>query len=91
MPAQQLAAHLYYDGCLALAHTRANAESIQGWVRPADMRIAPPRRRWTVQDDQELLRLDDPAAVATTLDRTEQSCAMRLWRIRSGRVVALPQ
>lgn len=89
--AQQLAAHLYYDGCLALDHKKANAESIQNWVRPANMRIAPPRRRWTVQDDQELVRLSDPAAAAATLDRTEQSCAMRLWRIRTGRVVAPPQ
>ncbi|MFF4005764.1 hypothetical protein [Streptomyces sp. NPDC001717] len=84
--AQQLAAHFYYDGCLALAHKKANADAIQAWVRPADMRIAPPRRRWTVKDDQELLRLNDPEAAATSLDRTEQSCIMRLWRLRTGRV-----
>ncbi|MGW0393569.1 hypothetical protein ACWDYJ_22280 [Streptomyces sp. NPDC003042] len=89
--AQQLATHLYYDGCLALAHKKANADAIQAWVRPADMRIAPPRRRWTAQDDQELVRFNDPAEAATALDRTEQSCNMRLWRIRSGRVVAPPQ
>ncbi|MFD8982052.1 hypothetical protein [Streptomyces sp. NPDC059564] len=89
--AQQLARHLYYDGCLALAHKKANADSIQAWVRPADMRVAPPRRRWTDKDDRELLRLNDAAAAALALDRTEQSCAMRLWRIRSGRVVAPPQ
>ncbi|MFE4638328.1 hypothetical protein ACFRJ1_33845 [Streptomyces sp. NPDC056773] len=89
--AQQLAAHLYYDGCLALDHKKAKADAIQSWVRPADMRIAPPRRRWTAQDDQVLVRLNDPAAAAAALDRTEQSCAMRLWRIRSGRVVAPPQ
>ncbi|WP_327305224.1 hypothetical protein OG730_18225 [Streptomyces sp. NBC_01298] len=89
--AQQLAAHLYYDGRLALEHKKAEANAIQGWVRPADMKIAPPRRRWTAQDDQELVRLNDPAAAATALDRTEQSCSMRLWRIRSGRVVVPPQ
>ncbi|MGW1774755.1 hypothetical protein [Streptomyces sp. NPDC002104] len=89
--AQRLAAHLYYDGCLALAHKKAKANAIQGWVRPADMRIAPPRRRWTVKDDEELVRLNDPAAAASALHRTEQSCAMRLWRIRSGHVVAPPQ
>ncbi|WP_405491735.1 hypothetical protein [Streptomyces sp. NBC_00096] len=89
--AQQLAAHLYYDGCPALAHKRANAESVQSWIRPADMRIAPPRRRWTVEDDQVLVRLGNPAAAASALDRTEQSCAMRLWRIRTGRTVAPPQ
>ncbi|MER6214537.1 hypothetical protein ABT213_10795 [Streptomyces sp. NPDC001674] len=89
--AQQLAAHLYYDGCLALDHKKANAESIQTWRRPAGMRIAPPRRRWTAQDDEELVRLGDPAVAALTLDRTEQSCAMRLWRIRTGQVTVAPQ
>ncbi|MEU9718388.1 hypothetical protein [Streptomyces sp. NPDC047976] len=89
--AQRLAAHFYYDGCLALAHKQANATAIQTWVRPAGMRIAPPRRRWTVQDDRELVRLDDAAAAAAALDRTEQSCAMRLWRIRNGQVVVPPQ
>ncbi|MGW4725626.1 LAGLIDADG family homing endonuclease [Streptomyces sp. NPDC004291] len=84
--AQQLAEHLYYPGCLALDHKKANAAAIQSWVRPADMRIAPPRRRWTKTDDRELLHLGDPAAAATALDRTEQSCAMRLWRLRTGQV-----
>lgn len=45
--AQQLAAHLYYPGCLALDYKRANADSIAGWVRPPDMKVCPPRRRWT--------------------------------------------
>ncbi|WP_206325832.1 MULTISPECIES: hypothetical protein [unclassified Streptomyces] len=53
------------------------------------MRFAPPRRRWTSPEDRELLRLGDPAAAAIALDRTEQSCAMRLWRLRSGQV-AMP-
>ncbi|MCX5391402.1 hypothetical protein [Streptomyces sp. NBC_00094] len=82
--AQQLAEHLYYPDCLGLDHKKANAAAIQTWVRPADMRIAPPRRRWTETDDRELLRLNDPAAAAITLDRTEQSCHMRLWRLRTG-------
>ncbi|WP_318210704.1 MULTISPECIES: hypothetical protein [unclassified Streptomyces] len=82
--AQQLAEHLYYPGCLALEHKKANAAAIQTWVRPADMRVAPPRRRWTEADDRALLRLNDPAAAAITLDRTEQSCSMRLWRLRTG-------
>ena len=87
--AQQLAEHLYYPGSLALDHKKANAASIQTWTRPADMRIAPPRRRWTPADDRELLRLGDPAAAALTLDRTQQSCSMRLWRLRTGQV-AMP-
>ncbi|MEU5220122.1 hypothetical protein AB0G79_28555 [Streptomyces sp. NPDC020807] len=82
--AQQLARHLYYPGCLGLDHKKANAASIQTWVRPADMKFAPPRKRWTAADDRELLRRGDPATAATALDRTEQSCAMRLWRLRTG-------
>ncbi|MFI6939096.1 LAGLIDADG family homing endonuclease [Streptomyces sp. NPDC050418] len=89
--AQQLAGHLYYPDCLALDHKKANAASIQTWVRPADMRIAPPRRRWTETDDRELLRLNHPAAAAKTLGRTEQSCSMRLWRLRTGKVPMPPQ
>ncbi|MFE6813646.1 LAGLIDADG family homing endonuclease [Streptomyces sp. NPDC057677] len=86
--AQRLAEHFYYPGCLALDHKKANAASIQTWVRPADMRFAPPRRRWTEADDRELLRLNDPAAAAIALDRTEQSCSMRLWRIRTGQTTS---
>ncbi|MFD9609108.1 hypothetical protein ACFWWS_07045 [Streptomyces sp. NPDC059083] len=82
--AQQLAEHLYYPGCLALEHKKANAVAIQSWIRPADMKIAPPRRRWSSAEDRELLRLGDPAAAAFALDRTEQSCCMRLWRLRTG-------
>ncbi|MFE3991000.1 hypothetical protein ACFXPW_04735 [Streptomyces goshikiensis] len=88
--AQQLAAHLYYPGCLALDHKRANAESIAGWVRPADMRVAPPRRKWTPSEDHELLLLNNPAAAALALDRTPQSCAVRLWRLRTERVAKRP-
>ncbi|MFJ9661947.1 LAGLIDADG family homing endonuclease [Streptomyces griseoflavus] len=86
--AQRLAEHLYYPGSLSLDHKRANAASIQGWTRPDDMRIAPPRRRWTPEDDRELLRLGDPTAAAAVLGRTRQSCLMRLWRLRTGQVMA---
>ncbi|MFD5507525.1 hypothetical protein ACFWIB_07080 [Streptomyces sp. NPDC127051] len=84
--AQQIAAHLYYPGCLALEHKNANATAFADWVRPANMKFTPPRRRWTPNEDRELLRLNNPSAAATALDRTEQSCAMRLWRLRSGLV-----
>ncbi|MFF3728268.1 LAGLIDADG family homing endonuclease [Streptomyces erythrochromogenes] len=83
--AQSLAAHLYYEGCLGLERKKAKAAEIRGWVRPAGMRVAPPRRRWSPQDDETLSRLNDPAAAAVALDRTEQSCTMRLWRLRTGR------
>lgn len=85
-PAMELAAHLYYDGCLGLDRKKSKAAEIRSWVRPTDMRIAPPRRRWTPKDDETLLRLNDPAAAGIALDRTEQSCSMRLWRLRTGKV-----
>ncbi|MEV7728983.1 hypothetical protein AB0P15_30230 [Streptomyces sp. NPDC087917] len=88
--AQRLAAHFYYDGCLAVPHQKANVESIQTWVRPPDMRVAPPRRRWTAREDRELIRLGHPDRAAAALDRTPQSCTMRLWRIRSGQVTLTP-
>ncbi|KJK53175.1 MULTISPECIES: LAGLIDADG family homing endonuclease [unclassified Streptomyces] len=83
--AQGLAVHLYYEGCLGLERKKDKAAAIRGWVRPTDMRVAPPRRRWSPQDDETLLRLNDPATAAVALDRTEQSCNMRLWRLRTRR------
>ncbi|MFB6564635.1 hypothetical protein ACFCYH_38085 [Streptomyces sp. NPDC056400] len=83
--AVELAAHLYYDDCLGLERKKAKAAELRGWVRPADMRVAPPRRRWTPKDDETLLRLNDPAAAGVALNRTEQSCSMRLWRLRTGK------
>ncbi|MEV6580621.1 hypothetical protein AB0M92_20920 [Streptomyces sp. NPDC051582] len=85
--AVQLAGHLYYPGCLALLRKQTAADSLASWQRPAGMRIAPPRRRWSQADDRLLLllQLDDPATAARAMDRTEQSCTMRLWRLRSGR------
>ncbi|MEU4731912.1 LAGLIDADG family homing endonuclease [Streptomyces sp. NPDC023588] len=85
-PAMELAAHLYYDGCLGLERKKAKAADILSWVRSADMRIAPPRRRWTPGDDETLLRLNDPSAAAIALDRTERSCSTRLWRLRTAKV-----
>jgi hypothetical protein len=85
-PAQRLAADLYYPGCLALERKRAAAESLATWVRPAGMRAAHTARRWTAQEDMVLLKLKSPTAAAEALGRTAQSCNLRLWRLRSGRV-----
>ncbi|MFJ3634146.1 hypothetical protein [Streptomyces sp. NPDC090112] len=83
--AQQLAAHLYYEDCLGLERKKTKASLIQAWIRPADMRVAPPRRRWTPEDDETLLRLNDAVSASAELDRTVQSCTMRLWRLRTGK------
>ncbi|MEU9749295.1 hypothetical protein AB0E17_26935 [Streptomyces niveus] len=87
--AVELAAHLYYPGCLALERKRASAASLAAWQRPAGMRIRPPGRRWKPSEDRVLLRLGDTARAAVELGRTESSCAIRLWRLRTG-LVALP-
>ncbi|MEU6380121.1 hypothetical protein [Streptomyces sp. NPDC046909] len=82
--AQALSTHLYYPGCLALERKQAAADSLSAWIRPANMRVAPERRRWTAHEDRVLLRLNNDAAAAKELGRTEKSCYIRLWRLRTG-------
>ncbi|MFG2382404.1 hypothetical protein [Streptomyces avermitilis] len=84
--AQELAAHLYYEDCLSLARKQTAADSLGAWIRPADMRVAPYRRRWSGWEDLVLLRLNNDAAAAAELGRTEKSCGIRLWRLRTGQV-----
>ncbi|MBC2905919.1 hypothetical protein [Streptomyces cupreus] len=86
--AQELATHLYYEDCLALDRKKAAVDSLSAWVRPADMKIAPERRRWTKEEDRVLLRLNNDAAAAEELGRTKHSCYMRLWRLRTGQIPA---
>ena len=83
---QRLAADLYYPGCLALARKQAAADSLAAWIRPAGMRSAYTARRWTAAEDRILLKLNSPTAAAEVLDRTPQSCNLRMWRLRSGKV-----
>ncbi|MGW7608298.1 hypothetical protein ACWGKW_13675 [Streptomyces sp. NPDC054766] len=83
--AQALAAHLYYPGCLSLDRKRTAAVSLGTWSRPIDMRFAPDRRRWTESEDRLLLALNNDAAAAKELGRTEKSCYIRLWRLRTGK------
>lgn len=84
--AQELAADLYYTDCLSLRRKKTAADSLSAWVRPPGMRVAPDRRRWTAQEDRMLLHLDNNAAAAKELGRTEKSCYIRLWRMRTGKV-----
>ncbi|WP_324610803.1 LAGLIDADG family homing endonuclease [Streptomyces acidiscabies] len=83
--AQKLAADLYYPDCLSLERKRASAESLSAWERPAGMRSACTRRRWTEHEDLVLLELNSPTAAAEVLGRTTQSCNLRLWRLRTGK------
>ncbi len=84
--AQNLAAHLYYPDCLSLERKRVVADSFAAWSRPAHMRSAHTRRRWTENEDRALLKLNSPKLAAETLGRTAQSCNLRLWRLRTGQV-----
>ncbi|MEU6505180.1 LAGLIDADG family homing endonuclease [Streptomyces sp. NPDC046942] len=84
--AQHLAADLYYPGCLSLERKRTAADSFSTWVRPAGMRAAYTIRRWTESEDRILLKLNSPMAAADVLGRTTQSCNLRLWRLRNGKV-----
>ncbi|MFD5130524.1 LAGLIDADG family homing endonuclease [Streptomyces olindensis] len=84
--AQRLAAELYYPGCLSLERKRAAASSLTTWVRPAGMRSAYTKRRWTDHEDRILLKINSPTAAAVALGRTVQSCNLRLWPLRSGQV-----
>ncbi|WP_030685331.1 hypothetical protein [Streptomyces sp. NRRL B-1347] len=85
-PAQALAADLYYPGCLSLERKQAKADSFTSWSRPAGMRAAHTRRRWTPEEDRLLVRIGDSSAAADHLGRSRTSCHMRLWRLRSGQV-----
>ncbi|MGJ5759431.1 LAGLIDADG family homing endonuclease [Streptomyces galbus] len=82
--AQRLAADLYYPGCLSLERKRAAAALLPAWSRPAGMRAAHTRRRWTEEEDRILLGSVSPAAAAEALGRTIQSCHLRRWRLGNG-------
>jgi hypothetical protein len=79
--AQALAATMYYPGCLALPRKMAKAQEVLAWVRPADMRHAPPRKAWTPEQDAFILS----HSIAESMEapsRTEKSISCRLWCLR---------
>ncbi|MGW1717902.1 hypothetical protein [Streptomyces sp. NPDC002156] len=84
--AQNLAAHLYYPGCLSLERKQTAADSFANWARPGGMRAAYTQRRWNEREDRVLLELNSPQAAAEALGRTAQSCNLRAWRLRTGQV-----
>ncbi|MBX9424575.1 MULTISPECIES: LAGLIDADG family homing endonuclease [Streptomyces] len=89
--AVRLAEHLYYPGCLALERKRSTAESLSSWVRPEGMAVRAPGRRWKDQEDRILLDHGNAATAAEALGRSEHSCSLRLWRLRTGRVAMPPE
>ncbi|MFD7747711.1 LAGLIDADG family homing endonuclease [Streptomyces sp. NPDC059698] len=84
--ATQLAGHLYYPGCLSLTRKQTAAASLAAWKRPAEMAVRTPGRRWKPWEDRALLAHDDAQAAAAELGRSEASCSVRLWRLKTGKV-----
>ena len=84
--AQRLTADLYYANCLSLERKHTCADSLATWVRPTGMRAEYTKRCWSEQEDRMLLELNSPTAAAEVLGRTEKSCNLRLWRLRTGQV-----
>ncbi|MEU9067976.1 LAGLIDADG family homing endonuclease [Streptomyces sp. NPDC048306] len=84
--AQRLAADLYYPRCLSLTRKQTAADTLAAWVRPTGMRAAHTARRWNETEDRILLKLNSPVAAAEVLNRTPQSCNLRMWRLRSGQI-----
>ncbi|MGW0121619.1 hypothetical protein [Streptomyces sp. NPDC003327] len=82
--AVRLAEHLYYPGCLALERKQSAAASLSAWVRPPGMKVRPPQKRWTADDDRILLAAPVLADAAAELGRSLASCQVRRWRLRNG-------
>ncbi|MEU9702169.1 LAGLIDADG family homing endonuclease [Streptomyces sp. NPDC047981] len=82
--AQRLAEHLYYPGCLALDHKKANAAAIQTWVRPAGMKKAAARITWSPEKDRVLLAAPTLAQAAATLGLSQSACQVRRWKLTHG-------
>ncbi|MFI6421569.1 hypothetical protein ACIBG6_29700 [Streptomyces sp. NPDC050842] len=80
----QLAEHLYFPGCLALERKRSAAASLASWVRPAGMKVRPPRKPWTAEADRILLAAPTLAQAAAELGRSQSSCQVRRWRLVNG-------
>lgn len=78
--AQKVIARLYYPGALALPRKMKAAQRALDWKRPAWMKIAPPRQRWT--DDEDSTALSNALSdVMTFLGRTDKSVKIRRWRL----------
>ncbi|MGA5871376.1 hypothetical protein [Streptomyces cinereoruber] len=82
--AVQLAAHLYYPGCLALERKETAALSLTSWERPPGMKMRAPRKPWTAEADRILLAAPTLAQAAAELGRSQSSCQVRRWRLVNG-------
>lgn len=81
--AVKLCEDLYYNDCLSINRKYNKASEVKNWVRPATMKVAPPRLKWTKDDDNFILEHDVDESIEV-LGRTEKSIKTRLWRISKG-------
>ncbi|MEU4484223.1 hypothetical protein AB0H94_04890 [Streptomyces purpurascens] len=82
--AQDLAAHLYYPGCLSLERKQVTAASIRLWERPEAMGRRPPRIKWTAEMDRILLAAPTIAHAAAELGYSKSPCQNRRWKLLHG-------
>ncbi|MGW6903679.1 LAGLIDADG family homing endonuclease [Streptomyces sp. NPDC054940] len=82
--AQELAAHLYYPGCLSLERKQVAADSLAPWERPAGMDRRPPRIQWTAEMDRTLLAAPTIADAAAELGYSTSPCQNRRWKLLHG-------
>ncbi|MFC8241182.1 LAGLIDADG family homing endonuclease [Streptomyces chartreusis] len=87
--AQQLAAQVYYPGCLSLERKQIAADSLGRWVRPAEMERRTPRIQWTAEMDRILLAAPTIAHAAAELGYSPSPCQNRGWKLLHG-VVPMP-
>ncbi|MFE9443376.1 hypothetical protein ACFYO2_31315 [Streptomyces sp. NPDC006602] len=87
--AQALGARLYYPGCLSLDRKLNAAESLVTWVRPAELKVKPPRIQWTPEQDRILLAAPKLSHAAAELGYSQSACQVRRWKLQHG-VVPLP-
>ncbi|MFF7885933.1 hypothetical protein ACH40F_30140 [Streptomyces sp. NPDC020794] len=79
--AQNLAAHLYYPGCLSLKRKQTTAEGVAAWTGPAGSKPRPPRIEWTHEMDRILLAAPTIAHAAAELGYSWSACQVRRWKL----------
>jgi hypothetical protein len=87
--AQNLAAHLYYPGCLSLKRKQTTAASVAAWTRPAGSKPRPPRIEWSREMDRILLAAPTIAHAAAELGYSWSACQVRRWKLLHS-AVGLP-
>jgi len=75
--AQKVVSLLYYPKCLSLSRKKENAEKVLDWIRPSEMKFAPPRKFWNTEEDTYILKHTIEESMQYT-GRTPKSIKVRL-------------